>query len=383
MGFSLAKKAFIWLLLVVIGVLVYIIFNTFFITKDYLYGPPLLFIQNRYVSVDIYPRGHQSATVFTNNYIEGTSTAEDIDILRLFLKKNGIKGVFFVIPDYKRTYPLDKATVVVAELKKLKADGHEIAQAGTYHTYGPDMARGAQPGEELLKLSFDEQLERIRKGKELLTELGFPPSGFRAPSYRTNRETFRVLESLDFLYGSSSSVPPRTWNTLLRPSLTMGILYPFHPPGFELLEFTDYLNPTKQYAKCLRFFKRVHSLHGVFVYHTFIGNIAQPERLQLLDKFLDAVLQENTWCCTLAEISKWWLARERLRIETRKDDRTLYVTLYNRTPFPLEDLGVRILKFPYGVEEYVMIDQDDNVLSRGNLPAPEKIVVSLPGNPDS
>lgn len=383
MGVSPAKKIIILILVIVVVVFVYILINTFFITKDYLYGPPLLFLQNRYISVDIYPRGRQSVTVFTNNYIEGTTTAEDIDFLRIFLKKKGVKGVFFVIPDYARTYPLSKSPLVVEELKKLKNDGHEIAQAGTYHTYGPDIARGAEPGEELIKLSFDEQLERIEDGKMLLTELGFPPEGFRAPSFRTNRETFRVLESLDFLYSSNSLVPPRTFNTLLRPSLTRGILYPHHPPGFELLEFTDYVDPTYKYTKCLRLFKRVHSLRGVFVYHTFIGNIAQPKRLQLLDNFLEAVQSENTWCCTLSEISQWCLARERLRVETKKDGQIFSVVLSNRTPFPLSNLGVKFLKFPYGVKEYVITDQQDIVLAQGKLPVQDKIIVSIPGNPES
>ncbi len=53
---------------------------------------------------------------------------------------------------------------VAFQFHKLQNDGHEIAQAGTYHTYGPDMARGAQQGEELLTLDFDEQIERIRAG---------------------------------------------------------------------------------------------------------------------------------------------------------------------------------------------------------------------------
>ena len=77
------KKIVIVIVLIFLALFIYILINTYFITKDYLYGPPMLFIKNRYVSVDIYPRGFDSATVFTNNNIEGTTTAEDIDILRL------------------------------------------------------------------------------------------------------------------------------------------------------------------------------------------------------------------------------------------------------------------------------------------------------------
>ncbi len=377
------KKIAIAVIVIIAAIFVYILINTFFITKDYMYGPLVLFIKNRYLKVDIYPRGYESATVFTNNYIEGSSTPEDIDILRLFLKKKDIKGVFFVIPDYVRTHPLDKSPQVVAELQKLKNDGHEIAQAGTYHTYGPDMARGAEAGQELLTLSFDEQIERIREGKDLLTKLGFPPAGFRAPSFCTNQETFRVLEMLDYLYDSSSIVPPRTFNTLLKPSLSEGLLYPYHPSGFELLEFTDYIDPTQQYAKAWSLFRRVTARNGVFVYHTFIGSIAQPERLQMLDAFIDVIQKENTWCCTLGELSRWWQAREKLRVETRREGTVFLIMMENRSPYPLTEFGVELTKFPYGVTEYRIIDDRGNILSRGGLPVQEKIFITLSGNPAS
>jgi len=382
MSLSSAKKIFIWLLLIFFLVLVYIIFNTYFIAKDYIYGPPLLFIKNRYISVDIYPGGRQSATVFTNNNIEGKTPVEDIAILRNFLKKRGVRGVFFVIPNYKQTYPLDESATVLEELQKLKADGHEISQTGTYHTFGPDLARGAPEGAEFLKLSYDQQAERIKEGKELLTETGFPPAGFRAPEFEINRETFRVLETYDYLYSSNFFIPPRTWSTLLRPSLTKGVLYPYHPSGFELLEFTDHADPTHRYAKSIRLFNRVHSLQGVFVYHTFISNVTQPELLQLLDKFLTFIQNENTWCCTLSEVSQWWNAREKLRVETRKEGGLLVVNMINKSPFPLKDLGIKFLKAPYGVDEFMIKDHRDEILLRDRLAPKKRISISLGGNPE-
>ena len=69
-----------------------------------------------------------------------------------------------------------------------------------------------------------------------------------------------------------------------------------------------------KYAKAVRLLHKIHTLHGVFVYHTYIGRVVQPERLQLLEKFLDEVQKINTWCCTLSEVSQWWLAREKLRV---------------------------------------------------------------------
>ncbi len=368
---------------VLLLLLIYVLVNTSFITKDYLYGPPLLLISNRYLNVDIYPHGYEVAAVFTNNYIEGTTTPEDIDILRLFLKKMEVRGVFFVIPNYKQTYPLSASPRVIEELRKLQADGHEIAQAGTYHTFWSDLARGAEPGQELLTLSFDDQLERIREGKELLEKIGFPPAGFRGPSYTTNRDTFRVLETLDYLYDSSSSLPPRTFGTLFRPSLSQGILYPYHPSGYDFLAFTDYIDPTKNYSKARDLFKRVKRAQGVFVFHTYIGSIAQPERLQLLSAFVDYIVSEKSWCCPLGELSRWWQAREKLRIETRKRGKVFEIVMENRSPTPLQELGLELKKFPEGVSEYRILDGREKVLLQGRLPEENKIYVTVPGYPET
>ncbi len=366
---------------VIILIALYILINTFFITKDYLYGPPLLFISNRYLNVDIYPHNYEVAAVFTNNYIEGTTTPEDIDILRLFLKKMEVRGVFFVIPNYKKTYPLSASPQVVDELNKLREDGHEISQAGTYHTYGPDLARGVEPGQELLPLSFDDQLDRIKKGKELLDELGFPPLGFRATSFATNRESFRVLEYLDYLYDSSSLLPPRTLSTLFRPSLSQGILYPYHPSGYDFLAFTDYVDPTRHFTKARELFQRVKRAQGVFVFHTYIGSVAQPERLQLLSAFVEYLISEKSWLCPLGELTRWWQAREKLRVETRKNGRVFEIVMENRSPTTLQELGMEIRKYPEGVSRYLVLDGQGETLRRGDLPEEKKIFVTVPGYP--
>lgn len=364
---------------VIVLIALYVLINTFFITKDYLYGPPLRFISNRYLDVDIYPHSYEVAAVFTNNYIEGTTTPEDIDILRLFLKKMEIRGVFFVIPNYIKTYPLSHSPRVVEELKKLIVDGHEIAQAGTYHTYGPDLARGVEPGQELLPLSFDDQLDRVRMGKIMLEELGFNPLGFRAPSYATNRESSRVVETLDYLYDSSSILPPRTLSTLFRPSLSEGILYPYHPSGYDFSVFTDYGDPTQNFTKVKDLFSRVKRAQGVFVFHTYIGSMAQPERLQLLSAFAEYVISEKSWCCPLGELTRWWQAREKLRVETRKNNSVLEIVMENRSPTTLQELGMEIKKFPEGVKKYLVVDGRGDVLARGNLPVEKKIFVTIPG----
>jgi len=379
MPLAIKNKVYLLLILAFLAGIIYIIYNSFFIARDYIYGPPVVFTHNRYITMDIYPHGFQSATVFTNCNIEATTQPEDIAILRLFLKKHGIRGVFFVIPDFIKTYPLKNAPLVLAELEKLKEDGHEIAQNGTYHTFGPDLARGAPEGGELARLSYDEQRERILEGRDQLAKLNLLPMGFRAPEFITNPDTFRVLETCDFLYSSSTMTPARTFATLLRRPLTEGILYPYHPSGYSILEFTDQLNPIQKYEKGVRIFRRIHALNGVFVYHTFIGNIARPENLQILEKFLETVLAEKTWCTTLSELSRWWLAREKLRVETRRTGDALEVSVTNLSSFPLTDLGARFTKYPYGTRKFVIMDQEERILAEGSIPVAGKVFFSVPG----
>ncbi len=143
------------------------------------------------------------------------------------------------------------------------------------------------------------------------------------------------------------------------------------------------MDPTRRYAKAVSLFKRVTDQNGVFVYHTFIGNVAKPERLQMLDTFLGVVKNENTWCCTMSELAEWWQAREKLRVETEKDGKVFRITMENRTPFPLPEFGLKLNMTPLGVTEYIVMDLRDNVLAQGKLPAPKKIFISLPGNPES
>lgn len=375
--FNLKTVIAILVAIIVVG-LIYIAINTFVISKDYLYGPPLLFIQNRYVSVDIYPRGFQSATIFTNNEIGGTSGVQEIGILRALLNKHGVRGVFFVVPNLGRRYPLNLLPGVLEEIKNLKEAGHEIAQLGTYFSHDSDADRDAGKNGELGGLSFDEQAERIREGKELLCRLGIFPAGFRAPEYLSNRETPGVLEFLNYLYSASSSSPPLTLATVFRPSLTQGILYPQHTRGLNLLEFVDQADPTFKPGKCEKIFERVHDLQGVFVYHTSIGNIAQNNRLELLDSFLGKVKKENTWCCTLSEVAHWWLAREKLMVETRDDGETFLVVITNKTAYPLPALGVTFLRYPLGVKKFQIRDQAEVILAEGPLPVSRKLYISIP-----
>lgn len=373
------KKKLLWLpVAVLLAGAAYVVYNTFFIARDYIYGPPVLFTRNRYFELDIYPHGFQSATVFTNSGTEASAQPEDIAIVRLFLKKRGIRGVFFVIPDYAGAYPLRDSPEVVRELEALAADGHEIAQEGTFHTLPPE-----RDGAEFEKLPYDEQKERILQGRDQLTELGLLPFGFRAPEFITTPDTFRVLETCDYLYSSSTITPPRTFGTLFRPALTEGLIYPYHPSGYNLLEFTNQINPLQKFDKSVRLFRRLHALSGVFVYHTYMGEAARPEDLQTLEKFLGIVLAENTWCCTLSELSRWWLGREKLRVETARKGDTFEVTVINRTPQTLPDLGAAFLKYPYGTRRFLIRDGNGAVLAEGPIPAPGKIFLSVPPDPSA
>ena len=85
----------------------------------------------------------------------------------------------------------------------------------------------------------------------------------------------------------------------------------------------------------------------------------------------------------MSELSRWWLAREKLRVETEKEGDIFYVTVNNHTPFPLPELGLTFLMFPSGVKEYIILNSQDNILARGKISAGQEIVIFIPGNPES
>jgi peptidoglycan/xylan/chitin deacetylase (PgdA/CDA1 family) len=372
-------RKFIW---IAAGVLILLIawigFNTFYIWRDYLSGPPVSFIENDDISLGLYPGANRSATVFTNDDLCAITPLDRIETLRDRLKELDVKGTFFVVPNHLGNHLLHAGDPRIEQLERLKADGHEIAQHGFSHYCEKNKGRGVKMGAEMLFLSVEEQVERLEEGRAILTALGFPPRGHRCPCFSGNERTFKALEQLNYLYGSDLDLPPTTLKTILFPSLRRRLMYPYHPFGMKLLEITSQTDPTVRLEKTLMVFKRYHSRGGVFVFLTHLPDISSPESLERLTDFLNYLKGEDTWICTMEELTEWWLTREVVQVKTELAGNTLVITCDNPSPYPLKNIAIDFKNTASDPKKYRIVNGAGGEAAAGDIPPSRRILVNIP-----
>lgn len=105
--------------------------------------------------------------------------------------EEGVRATFFAVSGDLAGRPWSRAENA-ATLRRLHADGHEIASHSDSHAY--DLTRRGRAFLEDDLATSVEVLER---------EVGVRPRGFRAPGYTITDATFDVLETLDFAYDAS------------------------------------------------------------------------------------------------------------------------------------------------------------------------------------
>jgi len=353
-------------------------FNTYYIWRDYLSGPPVAFIENDDIKLGLYPEENLSATVFTNDDLCAITPLNSIENLRICLNELGVRGTFFVVPNHLGKHLLQAGDPRVELMGRLRDDGHEIAQHGFSHYCGKNKGRGVQMGAEMLFLSVEEQIERLEEGRAILTELGFPPRGHRCPCFSGNEDTFKALERLNYLYGSDLDLPPTTPRTIFLPSLRRRLMYPYHPFGMNLLEITSQTDPTVRLEKTLMVFKRYHSRGGVFVFLTHLPGISSPESLERLTEFLNYLKGEDTWICTMEELAEWWLAREVLEVKTKEDGDTLVITFNKPSPYSLNNITITFKKPASNLRKYRVVDREGGEIEIGDIPASQRILIDIP-----
>jgi len=105
-----------------------------------------------------------------------------LPLLLGLLAKHDIRATFFVTGEVAERYP---------KLVKEISRRHEVACHGYEH-------------EQFDRLSFEKQLQRIELATRILTKVvERRPSGFRAPNFKTNTETFKAIEQAGYVYDAS------------------------------------------------------------------------------------------------------------------------------------------------------------------------------------
>lgn len=121
------------------------------------------------------------------------------------MKEYGIKPLLGVVPDNRDTDLIinEPLTNYWDFIKKLQADGIQIAMHGFTHVYDKDRPFTIGHGfkhSEFAGNSYENQCEKIKKGKRILEEHGIYTDVFFAPAHTYDLNTLRALRDNGFRY---------------------------------------------------------------------------------------------------------------------------------------------------------------------------------------
>ena len=338
---------------------------------DLIFGPPVLFWCDDYIEINLYPGTYDAAVVFTVDDIYKLTEPEKILRITKILDRFGVKGVFFIIPYYKGRYKINKDDNVTRVLKEIENNGHEIAQHGLTHWVPRWKLKIVNFARELTDLPYSEQKRRIVIGKTILEEAGFKINGFRAPAFSANQNTLKILDHLDFLYGSDAGLYPPPF-MLANKMFVESIYYPYHPSDLNILEFVSHgdlfhtLFNQKNLMLIKHRFEKVYKRKGVFVLYTHIEPINTPHSLKLLEESLKYICTYNVWKPTLTEISLWWKARETLYAETKMSGDTLVIVLEKGNELELKNLTILFRK-GIPAKRYRVVNGEGDIIKEGEI----------------
>ncbi len=336
--------------------------------RDIIFGPPVLFWEDDYIKINLYPQQYNAAAVFTLDDIYKLTESEKIYRVAEILDKYDFKGVFFVIPNFRGRYKLGMNDAVTGTLLEMEARGHEIAQHGLTHSIPRRKPKIVNHAREFTDLPYGEQKRRIYVGKRILEEAGLHVNGFRAPAFSANRNTLKILDQMDFLYGSNAGLYPPPY-MLANKFFVESIYYPYHPADLNLLEFASHgdlfrthFNP-KNFHLIKHRFEKVYKRNGVFILYSHIEPLNTARSMRLLEESLEYINEKNVWKPTLTQLALWWKARESLYASTDLENDVLMITLEKGNELEMENLTISFKKTK--AKRYRIVNGDGHLIREG------------------
>lgn len=120
------------------------------------------------------------------------------------LKKYSIKPLLGVIPDCQDPdlFISDARADFWDWVLKKQEEGYTIAMHGYNHVFGSSKhgILNRRPNSEFAGLPYEKQLEKIKKGKEILQERGIRTDIFFAPAHSFDVNTVKALKACGFNY---------------------------------------------------------------------------------------------------------------------------------------------------------------------------------------
>src|SRR3990172_3760031 len=317
---------FFYLLLALFSLLFILLIFWNIEARYYIESPSVKFLENPYVKVGLYPGDAEAVFLFSADDLNGETPKEDLEKILGLLDRHNVKGTFFAIPLFK-----GKDSPELAEhIKAVASRGHEIAQHGLTHTRSKYARIPYLRTFEFRGLTYEEQLERVRKGKKILESHNIKVSGFRTPNFSSNTDTLEILIKEGFSYVSDVRIRPegKITNKRLLGAIYGSIYYPYFwetEDGRCLIIATngDYTwDMGEAVGKrdlfiAKRRFNRYYENQGVFclLTHLHPQALSRGRSLRFLDSFLKHASFEDVWMPTMAEFTRWWIGRCALDVE--------------------------------------------------------------------
>lgn len=124
--------------------------------------------------------------------------------MKLLLDREQIKPLLGVVPENRdELLHFEEAhSDFFAKVREWKNEGYSIAQHGFYHVYETKSKGllGLNPFSEFAGLSYECQLEKLKKGKEILKKQGIESRIFMAPGHTYDKNTLQALRECGFKY---------------------------------------------------------------------------------------------------------------------------------------------------------------------------------------
>lgn len=217
------------------------------------------------------------------------------------LDKYAVKPLIGVVPECK-----DPELMIEAPhddfwdyMKQLEAKGYTIALHGLYHLYD-SQERGIvnhSYHSEFSGHTYEKQVEKIRKGKDILTKHGITTDVFFAPAHSYDRNTLKALHANGFKFLSDGATlkPILLEDIKCLPCHFSGAKVPF--AKYETVVFHAHEWAHNANDDEYKLLKRLCEDHrdAIVDFKTYSGAPVGNKCLQLLYQFLYVFYDRNIW----------------------------------------------------------------------------------------
>ena len=263
------------------------------------------------VSKETTPWQGTFAACFTHDVDTKYGYEKGISVVKEIEQKYDLKSTWFVVPS-PIGYTIEDEEI--EQLKTLQHAGDRIEVHGLRHDV------------RFAYVTTEQREFRVRKGKQLLTDLGFHPTGFRAPWFHRTRDLIRLLEKHHYQW--DSTYPDTDPLTVGYEGSGCSTVFPFYP---LIQEGEDYrystvlelpvtmpqdsgLTHSLGYSdkKILELWKKkvdyIESIGGLMMSltHTDRYDMGDPKRVRVYEDLIKYVVKKNPVLLTCPDLCERW-----------------------------------------------------------------------------